>query len=236
MIFYKDFATFLEGEAVELDAMQSMDIPEEVEILDILGPNENQDRKENPGRHSVTRPVETLTIDHEGIVGDRHRGMTRPSTAREAKLYARTRETIVNRRQVFVLSPNECEALTINLGAEVTPELLGANLVLGRPNGEEFYVSDLPTNTYLVVDQPDALKPGKPPVATLIQYVQQKGCTLTGRALETRYGDHRLWRKFIENSRERRGILCSIEYPVDKPAILQRGQKVFLRFPAGTCY
>ena len=162
--------------------------------------------------------------------------MTRPSTAREAKLYGRTGVSIVNRRQVFVTSPGEYEVLTHTVGVEITAELLGANLVIGREDGDEFYISDLPSNTYLVVGAPESTEPDKPPVATLIQYVQQKGCRVTGKAIVTRYGEQRLQKQFIENTRRRRGILCSVEYPVDEPATLERGQKVFFRFPVGSCY
>jgi hypothetical protein len=162
--------------------------------------------------------------------------MTRPSNAREAKLYPRTGVSIVNRRQVFVTSPSECEALTDTLGVKITPELLGANLVIGRADGDEFYISDLPSNTYLVIGAAEASAPDKPPIATLIQYVRQKGCRTTGKAIVTRYEDQRLQKQFIESTRRRRGMLCSVEYPVDEPTSLERGQKVFFRFPVGSCY
>ena len=138
--------------------------------------------------------------------------------------------------EVFVTSPSECEALTNTLGVEITAELLGANLVVGREDRDEFYISDLPGNTYLVIGSPGSSEPVKPPIATLIQYVRQKGCFVTGSAIVTRYGDQRLKKQFIENTRRHRGILCSVEYPVDEPATLNRGQKVFFRFPIGSCY
>jgi hypothetical protein len=236
MIFYKDISSYIEGKSAELDELRSANIPDYGIVLDVLAPGENQNRRENPGRHSVTRPIEALTIDCNGIRGDRHRGMTRPSTAREAKLYGRTGVSIVNRRHVFVTSPSEYKALTNTLGVDITAELLGANLVIGREDGDDFYISDLPSNTYLVIGAPESTEPEKPPIATLIQYVQQKGCRLTGNAIVTRYGEQRLQKGFIENSRRHRGILCSIEYPVDEPATLERGQKVFFRFPVGSCY
>jgi hypothetical protein len=236
MMFYKDISSYIEGMSAELDELRKANPPDYGIILDVLAPNEDQDRQKNPGRHSVARPVERLTIDCNGIHGDRHRRMTRPANAREAKLYGRTRVPIVNRRQVFVTSPSECEALTSTLGVEITAELLGANLVIGREDGGEFYISDLPSNTYLVIGAPGSTEPVKPPIATLIQYVRQKGCYVTGSAIVTRYGDQRLKKRFIENTRRRRGILCSIEYPVDEPATLERGQKVFFRFPVGSCY
>lgn len=236
MIFYKDISSYIEGKPAELDELRSANIPDYGIVLDVLAPGENQNRRENPGRYSVTRPIEALTIDCNGIRGDRHRGMTRPSTAREAKLYGQTGVSIVNRRQVFVTSPSEYKALTNTLGVEITAELLGANLVIGREDGGEFYISDLPSNSYLVIGAPESAEPENPPLATLIQYVQQKGCILTGNAIVTRYGEQRLQKGFIENSRRRRGILCSIEYPVDEPATLERRQKVFFRFPVGSCY
>ena len=72
--------------------------------------------------------------------------------------------------------------------------------------------------------------------ALLIQYVQQKGCSRTGHAIATTHQDPTLTKRFVTNAEHQRGILCSVEYPVDQPTVLERGQKVFLRFPMGSCY
>ena len=212
MIFHKDFAAYLDGQRGELEALAKQGLPDVGVIRAVLKPDETQNRAEHPGSYSVTEPVDALMVDNEGITGDRHRAMTRPATAREAKLYARTQVPIVNRRQVFAVSPAECEALSMSVGVEITPGLLGANLVVDRDDGgdQPFFLSDLPSNTYLVVGEARAPEPAKPPLATLIHYVRQKGCKLTGEAIATRYDDPSLKRRFIECSRSRRGILCSV--------------------------
>ena len=211
-------------------------MPENGVILEVFGPNDNQDMKENPGGHSVTQMVDQLTVDCHGIEGDRHVGLTRRTTAREAPLYKRSRAKIVNRRQLFAVSPYECSLLSERLGVEVTPQLLGANLLIGREDGGDYSISHLPVNTYLAIAPADATELPTPPIATLIYYVQQKGCSRTGKALEKAYDDASLTKRFVDEAEFERGILCSVEYPVVKPAVLARGQRVFFKYPMGCCY
>ncbi len=236
MLFYDNLAEFIAKQQENLQRLEQANIPEVGVILDVLGPNDNQDRDANPGRHLVTQPVDRLAIDCYGIDGDRHRGLTRSSTGREAPLYKTTGATIVNRRQLFAVSPYECELLSQRLDVDITPQLLGANLVIGRDDGVDYCISDVPLNTYFVIAPADTMAPPQPPIATLVQYVQQKGCSRTGRAVATEYGDDALMKQFVANAEHQRGILCSVEYPVVSPAFLERGQKVFFRFPMGSCY
>ncbi|MCY4603370.1 MAG: hypothetical protein OXE49_03990 [Gemmatimonadetes bacterium] len=42
--------------------------------------------------------------------------------------------------------------------------------------------------------------------------------------------------EFVAHAEHHRGILCSVEYPVKRPIFLERGQKIFFRFPMGCCY
>ena len=236
MLFYDDLSEFIDRQREKLQELELADIPEVGIILDVLGPSDDQDRERNPGRYSVTRTVDRLTIDCDGIQGDRHRGLTRASTGRQAPLYKRSGAVIVNRRQLFAVSPHECELLSRRLGVEITPQLLGANLVIGREDGGAFCLSDTPVNTYFVIAAAGAAQPTQPPVATLIHYIRQKGCARTGKAVATAYGDEGLTKKFVELAENQRGILCSVEYPVESSAVLERGQKVFFRFPMGCCY
>ena len=108
MLFYDNLADYIADQSEKLLALKQANIPEVGVILDVLGPNDNQDMDANPGRHSVTQQVDRLAIDCHGIAGDRHRGLTRPATGREAPLYKRSQATIVNRRQLFAVSPYEC--------------------------------------------------------------------------------------------------------------------------------
>ena len=236
MLFYDDLAEFVTKQTEKLERLKSASIPEVGVILALFGPNDNQVMDANPGLHSVTQPVDRLAIDCHGIDGDRHRGLTRPSTVRESRLYKKGNVTIVNRRQIFAVSPHECDLLSTRLGVEITPQLLGANIVIGRDDGTDYCISDVPQNTYFVIAPADAVEPPSVPIATLIQYLQQKGCGRTGRAITKRYGDPSLTKRFVANAEHQRGILCSVEYPVDSIAVLERGQKVFFKFPMGSCY
>jgi hypothetical protein len=216
-----------------LDYLKTADLPGIGVILGVFGPSDNQDMDTNPGGHSVTQAVENLPIDVHRISGDRHCGLTRKATGREAPLYKNSASTIVNRRQIFAVSPYECTRLTELLGVEVTPQLLGANLVIGREDGADYSISDVPLTTYLVIAEPDATEPPQPPpIATLIQYLQQKGCSRTGRAIAKAYDDKSLTKQFINHAEHHRGILCSVEYPADRPVNLVWGQKVFLKYRA----
>jgi hypothetical protein len=236
MLFYEDLAEFITKEREKFERLEKANIPEVGVILEVLGPSDHQDVIANPGRHSVTQPIDRLVIDHLGIEGDRHRGLSRSSTGREAPLYKKSKATIINRRQLFAVSPYECHLLSQKLQVEITPQLLGANIVIGREDGTDFCISDIPANTYFVVAKKNAAKPTSPPIATLVQYVQQKGCSRTGKAIATQYQDGSLTKRFVATAEHQRGILCSVEYPVEKPASLQRGQKVFFKFPMGSCY
>ena len=236
MLFYDSLSEFIDKQSEKLEKLKSANIPEVGVVMDVLGPNDNQDITSNPGGHSVTQSVDRLAVDCHGVASDRHRGLTRPSTGREAPLYKNTGASIVNRRQIFVVSPYECTLLSQHLDVEITPQLLGANLVIGREDGEPFSISDVPLNTYFVMAPPDADAPSTPPVATLIQYIQQKGCSRTGRAVAKAYDDTSLTKNFVAHAEHQRGILCSVEYPVDAPVYLERGQKVFFKFPMGSCY
>ena len=114
--------------------------------------------------------------------------------------------------------------------------LLGANLVIGREDGTDYPISAVPHYTYFAIAPADAEESPQPPLSTLIQYIQQKGCSRTGRAVAKAYDDPALTKQFVAYSEHQRGILCSVEYPVDEPVYLERGQKVFFRFPMGSCY
>ncbi len=236
MLFHDDLADFIAQQRANLHKWETANIPEVGVIRAVLAPNDDQDMASNPGGHSVTQPVDRLAVDCHGITGDRHRGLTRPSTGREAPLYRETGTAIVNRRQIFAVSSYECHLLSRSLGVSITPELLGANVVVDRDDGADYCISDVPLNTYLAIAPADAAELPRTPIATLIQYLQQKGCSRTGRAITREYGDASLTKRFVAHAEHRRGILCSVEYPVDATAHLERGQKVFFRFPMGACY
>jgi len=85
-----------------------------------------------PGGESgiVAEPVERLTLDWGGPVGDAHHGTTRPSCVRVKRQYARGTE-IRNVRQLSILSEEEMADIASDLGlARLAPEWLGATMVV----------------------------------------------------------------------------------------------------------
>jgi len=235
MLFHDNLDTHVRFEQERLARLHQANIPEVGVILAVLGPNEDQDARANPGGHSVTRPVERLALNSHGIEGDRHAGLTRSSTGRESALYRTDRVRITNRRQIFAVSPADCDVLSQRLEVEATPQLLGANLVIGREDGESFSLSSVPMNTYFVIASAGGAEMPCPPIATLVHYVQQQGCSRTGKAFARAYGDDSLVKRFVTHSRDHRGILCAVEYPADSVVYLEAGQRVFFKFAMGRC-
>ena len=76
-----------------------------------------------------TRAVPALTLTYDGIPGDRHAGMLRPSGPREP-WHPRGTE-MRNERQLSILGADELLAVAERLGIErLEPEWIGGNLVL----------------------------------------------------------------------------------------------------------
>ncbi len=81
------------------------------------------------GRDFVSKPVEVLTLDYDGIQGDFHAGLTRQSGGREP-WYERGTQ-MRNERQLSILSVEELAVIADNLGiARLEAGWIGANLVL----------------------------------------------------------------------------------------------------------
>lgn len=77
----------------------------------------------------VTTATETLTLDHAGIVGDRHSGPQRRAGPRERWLPRGA--SLRNDRQVSALCPAELAEIARRLGlTELPPEWIGGNLLI----------------------------------------------------------------------------------------------------------
>lgn len=233
MMFYGSLDEYLSGERDKLDRLSHANIPQYGVILQVLGPSDNQDKTSNRDGYCINQQVERLQVDHLGVMGDRHRRAFFPSRGRDLETYPKG-TVIRESRHVFAVSPSDCAALSAELGVDVTPELLGANLVIGHPEDQPFSLTELPLCTRLLIGPSDAIEPPKPPIATFIQYVKQHGCGLTGNAIAKHYGDATLTQRFMACSKNHRGIACNVEYPVEAPAWIEAGQKVFFRFPMGS--
>ena len=252
MIFYENFQHYLQAQAEKLATFQQSNLPDSgvithVYMSDQNAPDKNQTHndqldsdqlngdqlsKESRFTYLITHPVSTLDIDTQGIIHDRHRGMVRLSSGREGNLYPK-RTQIIQRRHLLVVSQADCNALSHQLGVTVTPQLLGANLVIAREDHQDFSMSLLPTNTYLLIARAHEKVPFYPPLATLVTYVQQQGCGTTGKAIADYYGDPSLVKRFRQIAQNHRGMICYVEYPVDHIASLHVGQKVCFKYASG---
>lgn len=147
----------------------------------------------------VTRPLEHIEVTYGGIAGDRHFGLTKPAGVRES-MYPRGTE-IFNRRQITVVSVEECEQVAQALGIPaVEPEWLGANVV----------VRGLPELTRLRSGS-RILFPGG---AGLLCEGENQPCRHPGNVIASHHPDMlTLSARFVEHAAKRRGIICVVERP-----------------------
>lgn len=147
----------------------------------------------------VSRRVDRVCLEMAGILGDRHYGLTRRSGAREP-MYPRGTE-IRNRRQISVVSVEECAQIAHALGLDVLlPEWLGANLVLsGLP-----HLTQLPTGSRLLL----------PSGVGLVCEGENLPCRHPGEVIQSLFPMQiSLARRFVSIAQGQRGIVCSIECP-----------------------
>ncbi len=235
MEFYTTLGTYVQGELERLSRLHEANIPERGVISRVLCPSKMQDKKTNRDAFSVTHEVPYLELDYLGIVGDRHQRAVRGSTAREKNVYPKG-EMIRQHRHVFAVSEYDCRVLSERMELDVTPELLGANVVIEREDKQNYSLSKLPQGTYLLIGTALAYEASIPPLATLVKYATQQGCPITGNVIRRAYGaDEEITRTFVEVSAENRGIVCGVEYPVEHKVRLEAGQKVFFNFATGVC-
>ncbi|MBM3233075.1 hypothetical protein FJZ18_02825 [Candidatus Pacearchaeota archaeon] len=232
MFFHNSRFEYLQAQRAKLDEILLANIPEVGIITKVLFTNEPRNIAKIMS-YSITREVDTLEVTIEGIKGDRHHGGVASSTGRERALYHKGTQ-ILQQRQIFAVSPYDCQVLSEKMGVEITPELLGANLLIEHQDRKTNYsLSLLSRGTYLCISPEALVELPRPPLATLIHHVEQQGCGVTGAAIAAHYNNPLLIAKFTEHSKSNRGIACRIEYPVQSPAFLRKGQKVFFKYPTG---
>ena len=147
----------------------------------------------------VTRPVDRITLDFAGILGDHHAGLTRKSTSREP-WYPRGTE-IRNDRQISIVSAAELAEVARVMGIPaIAPEWIGANLVLdGLPD-----LTLTPGGTRLFFAGG----------ATLLVEAENNPCRIAGKSI----GDHVPGSEgmdllFPKLARRKRGLVASVEKP-----------------------
>jgi hypothetical protein len=80
-------------------------------------------------RHFATAPVAALTVDLQGIPGDRHYGFTRPAGARE-RWYPSGME-MRSGRQISIVSAEELAAIAARMDLpHIAPGWIGANILI----------------------------------------------------------------------------------------------------------
>lgn len=147
----------------------------------------------------VTSRVAEAELDYGGIPGDLHFGLTKRAGARE-RMYPRGTE-IFNRRQITVVSVEECAAIAEKLGVEtVLPEWLGANVaVKGFPN-----LTRLREGSRIVF----------PSGAGLLCEGENQPCIHPGKVIQGHYPDTPgLANRFVRLAMGLRGIVCIVERP-----------------------
>lgn len=232
MLFYQNAADYLEQEQKRLIERRDANLPDEGKITRLMLPSAELNENEHFPYYSLTHEVDSLEVDYRGIVGERHQAVTRPSGGRELKVYPRGTQ-IRGHRHLFVSCSSDVAELSRLMGLEITPEMLGLNLLIDREDEEDFSLTELPVGTMMLLADETATEPTKPPLATFTSFVKQEGCGITGKLIADHYGDPTLTRQFREVTKDHRGILCSVEFPVEETVLLKKEQRIFFRYSRG---
>jgi hypothetical protein len=161
----------------------------------------------------VTRPVEELALDFEGVPEDRHRGWRRGADSR-TPWYPRG-TPIRNTRQVSLVSVEECALVAERMDIEdIRPEWLGANLVLsGIP-----HFSRLPAGTVLFFPSGASLR---------IEQINAP-CRFAGASVAEHCPKREgLELVFVEAAQGLRGVVASVE----REGVVRAGDAVSVKVP-----
>ena len=172
------------------------------------------------GRDFVTARTEALDLGFDGISGDHHQGITRRSGGREP-WYPRGTE-MRNERQLSIVAADELAIVAGRMDiAEVRPEWIGANMVLGGVPG----LSMLPAGTLMFFSGG----------ATLKVDGRNVPCRIAGRSIadHARMADRDAGALlFPKVARRLRGLVAWVE----KPGRIAAGERVSVRIPEQWIY
>lgn len=145
----------------------------------------------------AAEPREALTLGFDGVEGDCHGGVTRPSCSRVKLQYERGTE-IGNARQLSVLSEEELAATAADMGIDrIAPEWTGANIVLkGIPDWTRH-----PPSSRLIFDSG----------AAFVNDMENGPCKYVGEEIERHYPGKGL--SFPVKCVGRRGVCGWVERP-----------------------
>lgn len=157
-------------------------------------------------------PADEIQLAFEGIAGDSHGGLTRPSCVRVEDVYALD-TPIRNTRQASVLSAEELSLIAKDMGIdELPPALLGANIL----------TSGIPDLTLV----PPASRLQFASGATLVVDLENHPCNLPAREIEKEMPGR--GRAFKMAAMRRRGITAWVE----REGVVKRNDRVALFVPA----
>jgi hypothetical protein len=162
-------------------------------------------------------PEARLELGFDGIAGDAHAGLTRPSCSRVLAQYPARGTPIRNTRQVSILSVEELAETAAALGIpRLAPEWVGANFVLeGVP-----MLTRLPPAARLVFEG----------AATLTVNVENAPCQFPAKEIEAEHpGRGKGYRRAAQG---RRGLTAWVE----RPGAVALGARVVLHAPPQRVY
>jgi hypothetical protein len=165
-----------------------------------------------------SQAAETLTLDFEGIVGNRHRGWTRAADARVP--YLPRGRPIRNTRHLSLVSMEDCAELAARLELEtVDPGAIGANAVIaGVPK-----FSYLPRGTRLLFADG----------VILAVEDQNAPCVRAGEGLQLANPERKhIKSAFVKAAKGLRGLVVTVEHP----GTLTVGEAVTARLPEQWIY
>ena len=166
-----------------------------------------------PEGASFSSPLEKATFTLEGMIGDKHSGLTMMSRTHHPEFSEKIE--MANTRQLSIMSVEELFSISKELGIkEIKPEWMSANLLLsGIPN-----LSKLPTGTRLHFS------------GGLIIYNEGQNfpCKTTARIVQEQYPEvEGIQKIFIKTAMQKRGLIAWVEHPSE----LLNGADCFVELP-----
>ena len=152
-----------------------------------------------------------MALGFDGLAGECHAGLTRPSCSRVLSQHPRGTE-IANTRQISILSEEELLQIADSIGvAEFDPAWVGASVILrGIPD-----FSHVPPSSRLQGDSG----------VTLVVDMENRPCVLPGRVIEKEMPGH--GKAFKAAAEGKRGVTAWVE----RPGTLKVGDILRLHIP-----
>ncbi|SIS81564.1 MOSC domain-containing protein [Roseivivax lentus] len=156
-------------------------------------------------------PEDSIALDWDGVPGDTHGGLNRPSCSRLLSQYPRGTE-IRNVRQLSILSAEDLAEIATRIGlADMPPEWLGATMVIeGLPD-----LSHVPPSSRLQLEDG----------GMLVVDMENRPCHLPARVIAETAPDAA--KGFKTAAKGRRGVTAWVE----RPGVLTLGGTLRLHVP-----